>query len=62
MSKSQLNVHVCRRVTALQFDLRYIESNAKTFNEPNSQIVKSAQILCDAILKFIGYVHSLHFS
>ncbi|XP_052810053.1 PH-interacting protein-like isoform X2 [Mya arenaria] len=56
--KRRLENRFYRRVTALQFDLRYIESNAKTFNEPNSQIVKSAQILCDALLKFIGDVDS----
>ncbi|XP_053397072.1 bromodomain and WD repeat-containing protein 3-like isoform X3 [Mercenaria mercenaria] len=52
--KRRLENRFYRRVTALQFDLRYIESNAKKFNEPRSQIVKSAQILCDALLTFIG--------
>lgn len=52
--KRRLENRFYRRVTALQFDLRYIESNAKKFNEPKSQIVKSAQILCDALLNFIG--------
>ncbi|XP_052241692.1 bromodomain and WD repeat-containing protein 3-like isoform X2 [Dreissena polymorpha] len=56
--KRRLENRFYRRVTSLQFDLRYIESNAKKFNEPKSQIVKSAQILCDALLKFISDVDS----
>ncbi|KAL4232669.1 Bromodomain and WD repeat-containing protein 3 [Mactra antiquata] len=52
--KRRLENRFYRRVTALQFDLRYIESNAKTFNEPKSQIVKSVQILCDSLLHFIS--------
>lgn len=41
-----------RRVSALQFDIRYIEHNAKAFNEPGTPIVKSARILTEALLRF----------
>ena len=47
-----------RRLNAVQFDVRYMELNARKFNEPKSQIVKSAQILTDALFTYIRYVRS----
>ncbi|XP_062620168.1 bromodomain and WD repeat-containing protein 3-like isoform X2 [Saccostrea cucullata] len=50
--KSRLENRFYRRVSALQFDIRYIEHNAKAFNEPGTPIVKSARIVTEALLRF----------
>ncbi|XP_056415651.1 bromodomain and WD repeat-containing protein 1 [Hyla sarda] len=42
-----------RRVSALMWEVRYIEHNARTFNEPGSNITKSAKRIADLLLKFI---------
>lgn len=47
-------VCVCRRVSALVWDVRHIFLNAKTFNEPRSKIAHSAKLITDALVKFIG--------
>ncbi|KAL3881699.1 hypothetical protein ACJMK2_028102 [Sinanodonta woodiana] len=52
--KARLENRFYRRVTSLQFDVRYIESNAQKFNEPNSLIVKRARIVTETLLKFIA--------
>ncbi|XP_076110194.1 uncharacterized protein LOC143078989 isoform X2 [Mytilus galloprovincialis] len=52
--KSRLENRFYRRVNALQFDVRYIETNAVTFNEAGTPIVKSAKILTEALLRFIN--------
>jgi hypothetical protein len=41
-------------VNSLQFDVRYLETNAERFNEPGTPIVKSARILTEALLQFQG--------
>lgn len=45
----------CRRISALMWEVRYIEHNARTFNEPQSPIVATAKIVTDVLLRFIGY-------
>ncbi|GCB60888.1 hypothetical protein scyTo_0011213, partial [Scyliorhinus torazame] len=42
-----------RRISALVWEVRYIEHNARTFNEPDSPIVTSARRVTDLLLKFI---------
>nr|XP_033797347.1 bromodomain and WD repeat-containing protein 1 isoform X2 [Geotrypetes seraphini] len=42
-----------RRISALVWEVRYIEHNARTFNEPDSSIAKSAKKITDLLLKFI---------
>ncbi|KAL1788623.1 bromodomain and WD repeat-containing protein 1, partial [Sigmodon hispidus] len=42
-----------RRLSALIWEVRYIEHNARTFNEPESVIAKSAKKITDQLLKFI---------
>uniref|UniRef100_A0A8D2LJJ0 Bromodomain and WD repeat domain containing 1 n=1 Tax=Varanus komodoensis TaxID=61221 RepID=A0A8D2LJJ0_VARKO len=42
-----------RRISALIWEVRCIESNALTFNEPNSTIARSAQKITDQLLEFI---------
>ncbi|XP_041067207.1 bromodomain and WD repeat-containing protein 3-like isoform X1 [Carcharodon carcharias] len=42
-----------RRISALVWEVRYIEHNARTFNEPDSPIVTSARRITDLLLKFI---------
>lgn len=44
-------------MNAVQFDVRYIETNAERFNEPGTDIVKSARILTEALLRFIKLVY-----
>ncbi|XP_015274333.1 PREDICTED: bromodomain and WD repeat-containing protein 3 [Gekko japonicus] len=43
-----------RRISALMWEVRYIEHNARTFNEPESPIVKAAKIVTDVLLRYIG--------
>ncbi|XP_058040935.1 bromodomain and WD repeat-containing protein 1 isoform X1 [Ahaetulla prasina] len=45
--------HFYRRLSALIWEVRCIESNARTFNEPNSKIAKTAQKITDQLLEFI---------
>nr|XP_020645039.1 bromodomain and WD repeat-containing protein 1 isoform X1 [Pogona vitticeps] len=42
-----------RRLSALIWEVRCIESNAQTFNEPNSTIANSARKITDHFLEFI---------
>ncbi|XP_036898863.1 bromodomain and WD repeat-containing protein 1 isoform X1 [Sturnira hondurensis] len=42
-----------RRLSALVWEVRYIEHNARTFNEPESVIAQSAKKITDQLLKFI---------
>uniref|UniRef100_A0A8C3WFS2 Bromodomain and WD repeat domain containing 1 n=1 Tax=Catagonus wagneri TaxID=51154 RepID=A0A8C3WFS2_9CETA len=44
-----------RRLSALVWEVRYIEHNARTFNEPESVIARSAKKITDQLLKFIDY-------
>ena len=45
------------------WEVRYIEHNARTFNEPQSPIVAAAKVVTDVLLHYIGYVflYSLFF-
>ncbi|XP_066555723.1 bromodomain and WD repeat-containing protein 3 isoform X2 [Amia ocellicauda] len=43
-----------RRISALVWEVRYIEHNARTFNEPKSKIALSAKKITDILLKFIN--------
>ncbi|XP_069616832.1 bromodomain and WD repeat-containing protein 1-like isoform X1 [Ranitomeya imitator] len=45
--------HFYRRVSTLIWEVRYIEHNARTFNEPGSNITESAKKITDLLLKFI---------
>ncbi|XP_036755176.2 bromodomain and WD repeat-containing protein 1 isoform X1 [Manis pentadactyla] len=42
-----------RRLSALVWEVRYIEHNARTFNEPESVIARSAKKITGQLLKFI---------
>lgn len=42
-----------RRISALMWEVRYIEHNARTFNEPQSPIVTAAKTVTDVLLHFI---------
>lgn len=44
---------MCRRISALMWEVRYIEHNARTFNEPQSPIVKAAKTVSNVLLRFI---------
>ena len=44
----------CRRISALMWEVRYIEHNARTFNEPQSPIVATAKVVTDVLLHYIG--------
>ena len=51
--KSRLDNHFYRRLTAVQFDVRYIATNAECYNRPKTEIVKCARILTDLVLMII---------
>ncbi|XP_069045917.1 bromodomain and WD repeat-containing protein 3 isoform X1 [Lepisosteus oculatus] len=43
-----------RRISALVWEVRYIELNARSFNEPSSKIAQTAKKITDVLLKFIN--------
>jgi hypothetical protein len=51
--KARLENRFYRRVTAVQYDVRYVYTNACKFNEPKSDIVRSASIISDLCLEII---------
>ncbi|XP_023375352.1 bromodomain and WD repeat-containing protein 1 [Otolemur garnettii] len=51
-----------RRLSALVWEVRYIEHNARTFNEPGSVIARSAKKITDQLLKFIKNQHCTNIS
>jgi len=51
--KSRLDNQFYRRITAAQFDVRYMATNAEQYNRPKTDIVKNARILTDLVLKII---------
>ncbi|XP_072401421.1 bromodomain and WD repeat-containing protein 3 isoform X1 [Diabrotica undecimpunctata] len=44
-----------RRLTAAQFDIRYLATNAEKFNEKHSNIVKHARILTELCLRILRH-------
>ncbi|KAK4883678.1 hypothetical protein RN001_006997 [Aquatica leii] len=58
--KTRLENHFYRRITAAQFDVRYLATNAEKFNEPHSVIVKHARIISELCLRIIkGFSENL---
>uniref|UniRef100_A0A8C9RGW8 Bromodomain and WD repeat domain containing 3 n=1 Tax=Scleropages formosus TaxID=113540 RepID=A0A8C9RGW8_SCLFO len=53
--RKRLENRFYRRISALMWEVRYIEHNARTFNEPQSPIVTAAKTVTDVLLRFIGY-------
>ncbi|XP_029451437.1 PH-interacting protein isoform X2 [Rhinatrema bivittatum] len=51
--KQRLENRFYRRLSSLMWEVRYIEHNTRTFNEPGSPIVKSAKFVSDLLLYFI---------
>jgi len=54
--KARLENRFYRRIAALQYDVRRIESNARMFNEGRSAIVDYARIITELCLQFIRCV------
>ncbi|KAG7223301.1 hypothetical protein INR49_015657, partial [Caranx melampygus] len=52
--RKRLENRFYRRISALMWEVRYIEHNARTFNEPQSPIVASAKVVTDVLLHYIG--------
>lgn len=55
---NQVVVFFFRRLSSLMWEVRYIEHNAQTFNEPGSFIVTTAKFNSDLMLAFIKYVEN----
>ncbi|KAH0622101.1 hypothetical protein JD844_024090 [Phrynosoma platyrhinos] len=51
--KQRLENRFYRRLSSLMWEVRYIEYNTRTFNEPGSPIVKSAKFVTDLLLQFM---------
>lgn len=47
---------IFRRLSSLMWEVRYIEHNTQTFNEPRSFIVTTAKFVSDLMLQFIKWV------
>ncbi len=55
--KTRAHLHfLFRRLSSLMWEVRYIEHNAQTFNEPGSFIVTTAKFVSDLMLQFIKWV------
>ncbi|XP_037323684.2 bromodomain and WD repeat-containing protein 3 isoform X2 [Pungitius pungitius] len=52
--RKRLENRFYRRISALMWEVRYIEHNARTFNEPQSPIVASAKVVTDVLLHYIS--------
>lgn len=52
--RTRLENRFYRRISALMWEVRYIEHNARTFNEPQSPIVTAAKVVTDVLLHYIG--------
>uniref|UniRef100_H3D2N3 Bromodomain and WD repeat domain containing 3 n=1 Tax=Tetraodon nigroviridis TaxID=99883 RepID=H3D2N3_TETNG len=52
--RKRLENRFYRRISALMWEVRYIEHNARTFNEPQSPIVATAKVVTDVLLRYIG--------
>lgn len=52
--KARLEHRFYRRVNALQYDVRYTESNAISFNEPTSEIVYKAKLVTELCLRLVS--------
>ncbi|TNN79212.1 Bromodomain and WD repeat-containing protein 3 [Liparis tanakae] len=52
--RKRLENRFYRRISALMWEVRYIEHNARTFNEPQSPIVATAKVVTDVLLHYIG--------
>ncbi|EPQ04764.1 PH-interacting protein [Myotis brandtii] len=50
--KQRLENRFYRRVSSLMWEVRYIEHNTRTFNEPGSPIVKAAKFVTDLLLHY----------
>ncbi|XP_029107310.1 PH-interacting protein isoform X1 [Scleropages formosus] len=51
--KERLVNRFYRRMSSLMWEVRYIEHNAQTFNEPGTPIVRAAKFVSDLMLQFI---------
>lgn len=51
--KSRFENSFYRRLTAAQFDIRYLATNAEKFNEKHSAIVKQAKIVTEICLRIV---------
>lgn len=51
--RTRLENRFYRRVDAIKFDIKFIEMNAKKFNEPDSKIVQKAALLTKLLTRFI---------
>lgn len=55
--KERLEARYYRRLNAIQWDVRHIETNTAQFNETKSQIVKDASLLTELLMEFISDPH-----
>uniref|UniRef100_A0A131YZQ4 Bromodomain and WD repeat domain containing protein 1/3 n=1 Tax=Rhipicephalus appendiculatus TaxID=34631 RepID=A0A131YZQ4_RHIAP len=52
--RARLENRFYRRMDSIRFDVKFLEINAKKFNEPNSKIVQKAMLLAKLLLQFIN--------
>uniref|UniRef100_A0A224YSH8 Bromodomain and WD repeat domain containing protein 1/3 n=1 Tax=Rhipicephalus zambeziensis TaxID=60191 RepID=A0A224YSH8_9ACAR len=52
--RARLENRFYRRMDSIRFDVKFLEINAKKFNEPNSKIVQKAMLLTKLLLQFIN--------
>ena len=52
--KSRVENHFYRRIHAIKHDLKYLYTNAASFNRPKSDIVRNAKVISDLAWEIIG--------
>ena len=52
--KARVENHFYRRIHAIKHDLKYLYTNAASFNRPKSDIVKNAKVIADLAWEIIG--------
>ena len=52
--RARLENRFYRRVTAVQYDVRYVEQNAAKFNRPGTEIVQMAKLVAELCLRLIS--------
>ena len=54
MIKTRVENHFYRRIDAIKHDLKYIFTNAASFNRPRSDIVRNAKIISKVACEIVG--------
>ena len=52
--KARVENHFYRRIDAIKHDLKYLYTNAASFNRPKSDIVRNAKVISNLAMEVVG--------